>query len=340
MADGVEAASYTGRSSDAGMIDSGTNITPTRNARWARRLLLCISTLVVLGLVIRLTIKDYIVGLSTVYYATPLGLLALGSLACACLCYCLKENRIRTRAWLILFAIVGVWWNQSLWYKHAIDEQLVKEPGTIKLLFWNVARKPNLAPAANYIRKIDADIVGVVEVVGSGPYWKAFWQKQLPEYDVTILGGGMYLLTKGTSGETIPHALTMDSHCRELTITLGKQTLTCIVADIESSIYKLRDIPLTKLKDVMDTPRQHPLIVMGDFNTPTDSLYLKSYRENFRSLFEEVGNGYAATWPVFLPVLTLDQIWVDQRVQPVSCEHGFSTASDHRPVIATIRLKD
>jgi endonuclease/exonuclease/phosphatase (EEP) superfamily protein YafD len=80
--------------------------------------------------------------------------------------------------------------------------------------------------------------------------------------------------------------------------------------------------------------RSEFLIVLGDFNTPADSAFFRPLRAFATNAFEVAGSGCAATWPMPLPVLSLDQMWTTGRLRAVRCEHMLSWRSDHRAVRA------
>lgn len=78
---------------------------------------------------------------------------------------------------------------------------------------------------------------------------------------------------------------------------------------------------------------------MGDFNTPPDSVHFKPIRQGFRNAFEIRGNGYSATWPIPLPLLTIDQIWTSHGIRVSRCECAWSWYSDHRPLLAELVIQ-
>ena len=45
--------------------------------------------------------------------------------------------------------------------------------------------------------------------------------------------------------------------------------------------------------------------------------------------------GFAPTWPVPCPVLSLDHVWASRSLAVRTCEQGWSLRSDHRPVLFT-----
>ncbi len=80
-------------------------------------------------------------------------------------------------------------------------------------------------------------------------------------------------------------------------------------------------------------------MLLGDFNTPVDSVWLSAIRARFDNAFEVAGNGILATWPLPLPVLALDQVWVSDQLGVSCAKIGWSMLSDHRPVFTEIRFE-
>ncbi|WP_437204205.1 endonuclease/exonuclease/phosphatase family protein [Planctomicrobium sp. SH664] len=298
-----------------------------------------------LGLAVRLTVCDAVLVASTIFYATPLPVLTAGA-AFLLLLDGVWGPRRRALFWLAVVLALGFWTYRKDWRWPPVEVVASRPAGesaheheTLKLLFWNVARRENLEPAAEYIRQSDADIVGLVEASGDPQVLKQFWREQLPEYDVTNAGGGMYYLAKGTSGEVTGEKIAWESNLRQLRITVRGVEYHCFIADLGAHIHRLRKTGLEGVAKFADEHPSERVLVMGDFNTPPDSPQFARLRQHHRLLFEVVGDGYAPTWPVPLPVLQLDQIWVNQHLQPVLCWHGFSSASDHRPVHAIVRTQ-
>ncbi len=88
---------------------------------------------------------------------------------------------------------------------------------------------------------------------------------------------------------------------------------------------------------------QRPVVLAGDFNfTDGTPQALGLERVGLRDSHEAAGWGRGATWPVngvlryIVPGLRLDHIYVRAPLRAVSCETGFGTGSDHRPVIVEL----
>lgn len=85
--------------------------------------------------------------------------------------------------------------------------------------------------------------------------------------------------------------------------------------------------------------QQLPVLVAGDLNTPPASRFHRVMRKGLTDCFAEVGRGFGYTYvPHGAPVFRIDYIWAGPGVQPIACETGPAGPSDHRMVVATVRL--
>lgn len=78
-------------------------------------------------------------------------------------------------------------------------------------------------------------------------------------------------------------------------------------------------------------------IVLGDFNTPYESVYLKQIKKDFNQAFNKKGNGFRETWFNNLPVLSLDHIWVSKDLKVLKTEKFYSLKSDHSMLKTVVR---
>jgi endonuclease/exonuclease/phosphatase (EEP) superfamily protein YafD len=141
-----------------------------------------------------------------------------------------------------------------------------------------------------------------------------------------LVRGEIVSIEEGSLGENSYRSLI---HAR-----IRDRDLTVLQVDITGFPRVSRRPPLHALTELVGQHRSECLIVLGDFNTPKDSRFIAPLRAEMTNAFEAAGSGYAATWPLPLPVLTLDQIWTTDRLRAVRCEHMISWRSDHRAVVA------
>ncbi len=86
-----------------------------------------------------------------------------------------------------------------------------------------------------------------------------------------------------------------------------------------------------------------PVILAGDFNaTQHSAWYARFSRSGFRSSHDLCGRALATTWPnglLPIPPVRLDHVFVSGRLACASIAEGVGRGSDHRPLIADLRLR-
>lgn len=70
-------------------------------------------------------------------------------------------------------------------------------------------------------------------------------------------------------------------------------------------------------------------IVLGDFNVPFESIFLKQLKTDFNQAFNKKGNGFRETWFYNLPLLSLDHIWVSKDLKILKTVKIHTFKSDH-----------
>jgi vancomycin resistance protein VanJ len=290
--------------------------------------------LAALGIGLHLTIRDAFSGLSPVFYALPRPVI-LGLLVMAVLVW---PPQHAAAHWLRQ-GIVGVVLAWAVW--GTVVLQAVPAPASsLRIGFWNCCRGLRgwdnvTAEVANW----DADVVGLVEAGDSGPERAAFWRERLPGYDVRTGRDGMVFAVRGTIQGYRREILSVHGTAGVFDAEIDGRRLACVLVDLNSHPGYSRKATVAQLKRVLQGLADRAVIVMGDFNTPDDSVWFQTLKPEFRPAFRSHGRGYAPTWPVPLPVLTLDQMWLNGHVQGFTARHGWSTLSDHRPVFCSVRLR-
>jgi len=108
----------------------------------------------------------------------------------------------------------------------------------------------------------------------------------------------------------------------------------------------LRSEEAAATRAFLDARHTRPLIVVGDFNTPTTSSLFSDHWHGLQSAFEAAGWGYGYTapcntdtvWPQNTPWVRIDHILADDAWRVHACEIGRRDASDHRLIFAELSL--
>lgn len=291
------------------------------------------------GLPIRLTIRDSIPYLSVFFYAAPVIVLALAALILSINRFLTRRRRTAT-AWLMICCVLLGWWHVRTHSSHPHNPSKNDVPAAKKILFWNICYVDAGWPAIiSELQKHDADVIGLVEVGGGYPSILNHIKQEFPEHRLFWAGHAILLgrcewelRDWGSLNENGNYAV-VRAHFPD------GRNLDTVIVDIHGFILMPRGPAMNYLCDVLSRHTSAPVCLMGDFNTPPDSVFYKPIRERFENSFEATGNGYYVTWPTLVPVLALDQIWLPPGTS-VASELTTTPLSDHRLVTAIARFDD
>ncbi|MBD3674687.1 MAG: endonuclease/exonuclease/phosphatase family protein [Planctomycetaceae bacterium] len=292
----------------------------------------------VVGTFFRLTVKDAVPYFALFYYASPPILLALAAFILAGRTWFLKQPRRATALFFLALLLAG-WWHWTT-YQTPAGSRESSEGISRSVLFWNVqdvrAGWPKLIEE---IRQYDPDLIGLVEVESGGQVQHAAIERAFPEYQPLFVGHG-YLLVRG---EWLSHQRDSLGNKSEFAVATARfddgTELEVALVDINANPFLPRGPALRSLAEKLSGIPPRRLCLMGDFNTPPDSIYFEAFRERLENIFEVQGEGYHVTWPVPVPVLCLDQIWLPKGATRTAAYHS-TRLSDHRLVTATFVVHD
>jgi endonuclease/exonuclease/phosphatase (EEP) superfamily protein YafD len=266
-----------------------------------------------------------------VYYATPLPILAIFSFLLGTIW--LFGKRIRAAKLYFIFTITCLiaWSYESFSLNTRAPEQ-----SNLKLFFWNAAHNKRTGEIADYIHRFDADIIGIVEAGTKTKKTRSAWQNAFPDYHVELLAGEMAFVTRGEILAKESGTLGRRGRFNLLKVALNGEHFHVLLVDIDGDPLRSRAPAFEPLAKIIRAHSQGNLIVMGDFNTPLDSVLFESLRQYLTHTFESGGHGFAETWPIPLPILAIDHVWVSKNLKVASCNLNWSRLSDHRSVVANI----
>jgi vancomycin resistance protein VanJ len=164
----------------------------------------------------------------------------------------------------------------------------------------------------------------------------ARWQAAFPGYQLAPAKGETLCLVRGEILSTQEGMRSQGSFATAIHARIRGRELIVLQVDINAKPRVSRAQPLDEITAIAHRYRENNLLLLGDFNTPTDSVLLAPLRRVMTNAFEAAGSGYEATWPMPLPILSLDQVWTNARLRPVACKHAVSWRSDHRAVVAEL----
>ena len=320
-----------------------------------------------MGLVVRLTVKDHFAIICTIYYAMPPLVLAVSAAvggvywlsrgkkilagvmipaALACMLWCQQTCYVNNQT-----AIESGGFGESLVDENAepaarektADNTTRSEPRKpcIRLLYWNPWQgKLGWEGVVSTIRGHDPDVVALVESGRASEINRRGWHNSFPGYEMTDGRELMLTLCRGRIIRVSQRRLTPDSLYQTVDLQTRGNRFKLVLVDLGSAPFRSRARRLETLAHLAKKLDSEPLIMAGDFNLPHDSVHFELFDGRLQNAFRAVGDGYAPTWPMPLPLIQIDHVWTNRHVQVERCVTGWSCYSDHRPVIVDFRLSN
>ncbi len=289
------------------------------------------------AVLIRFGVRDGIQELAPVFYATPMPIIATAAVFGW---FLLRKETPRLKWGSALVALTQLVLLGTEWHSATPEE------APIKLAFWNVSSGGlGWDGITRQIQSWDADIVGLAESNLNSDFddplaRRRFWIDRFEGLNVIRFPRGMRLITKYGGDEIARGRLGQKSNYGVAKLQIDDRDVYVVMADLLSGPTLPRRPAFWELHKVLEAlPADAPVILMGDMNTPTNSVHIDNLRTRFRNAFEEKGNGFYYSWPMPLPVLPLDQVWINDGLKVGSCELDWTVRSDHRPLRATLELR-
>ena len=282
------------------------------------------------GLILRITVRDGIDRFAILFYATPWPVLAALGFVSAALWFadtkrfavvCLAAGMISAVTW-----VIGSY------------ERNPQSPDRhdLRVVSWNAEHSKNDLPQIiERARAFDADILGITETESTEPADAARWQNAFPGHTVTTLPGHMLFITRGEVAGTRNGSLAGSGRFNLVRVKFDARFAQVLFVEFDATPFRSRRLPFDALHRAISNLPNEPVILMGDFNTPRESVHFGGKMAELQDAFDTAGHGFAETWPVPIPILSLDHILVSKSLRVLRCAHAASL-SDHRPVIADL----
>lgn len=280
-------------------------------------------------IIIHFVIKDRFHLLSVFFYACPLPLIILFGFCIIVMFY--KQK-------IVCYTLGTILLTMSLYFSlHYFGSAAkIDAAPTRHLLLWNVAQNKPLPTdiLIKHIQESHAEIVALVEAQHVSKEDKEILRNALPDYQFRTLYGTMLIGVKGTIDEIVFQDASDVYKFNYLTTTINQKQVRILLADIYAGPLLNKEIPLGIIRDF--TKKHKVDVLLGDFNTPYESVFFKDFKSDFKS-FHAYSSGMTATWPVPIPVMEIDQIWLDNALQPIELQKFCYGVSDHKLLIAEFR---
>ena len=225
---------------------------------------------------------------------------------------------------LILAGILlAIWLGRS--FKIHIPETI--NSTDLEVVFWNASRDNNLEETFNE----NGGIPDVLVMVESKPNDLQKFKLKYPNYFLYKSNREMYVFSKNPiqieSQNSSPYSSTV--------IKFKTNGINFYAVDVQGSTDVPREWELGFVDKQIKTNQN--AIILGDFNLPFESKYLKNIKKSFNHAFNKKGNGFRETWFWNIPLLSIDHIWVSKDLKILKTQKINTFKSDHSMLKTYIR---
>jgi endonuclease/exonuclease/phosphatase (EEP) superfamily protein YafD len=291
----------------------------------------------ILGVVLRITLRDTTSITAVVYYAfTPIVIAII--FAAAGVFFLVSHRRLSACTALFVAALMAVVEGSN---------QLGFAPCTsldrpqLRVVTWNIGGlrgRPRMirANVTDALADFNADVAVLSEAPTSLTRNPNFWHARLPGYSVALLGDGLLMLSKSSLFDISLHKLGRRIYLVTARGTFHGRPVEIFLVDFPSNPRALRQPFIQNPQLLQPPPSGTGRVLMGDFNTPRDSTWFVAYDGLYTNAFDQAGRGWRATWPSIAPVLDIDHVWTAGSLLAVCARVPAIRSSDHRPVVADL----
>jgi len=271
--------------------------------------------------------KDHFFITGIIFYTFPLLLLIIALIPLFILFY----SKLKIRLLLLgLAGLLSYLWFQNYYYTY--ENNTISESHSI--MFWNIAKQEdyNIKDLKKVLETKSIDAILFVEAMHEDNGFNTEFKHLLKDYNIEFLEGNMLIAAKGS--------ITLKNYSKEqnnyninhLQIELEQNSYSIAIVDIYGNPLHNKRYALNKA--ITYSKDNNIDVIFGDFNTPFESVHFDNLKLNYKSL-REYQNGVSATWPTSIPLLEIDQIWLNKKLTPLSLEKQYFKSSDHALLIGT-----
>lgn len=285
------------------------------------------------GLLLQFGLKDRLPGLALLFYALPKPCLL--ALAVALALWPGATGRKRLAALMVAVALSLAWLRPLL--EPSPTPAVPPRADDVRLLVWNVARPQGPhAGLIELVRERQPHLVAVIEPGRVEPDWLRAYEQALPGYRADWMPRGLLWLSRVPSRYRARGKLEGAGAYARFEVSGPWPTFPVVVADVFAHLLHPRRGQLQEV--LAQAQDRRDALLVGDFNTPRESVFFQPWRVRYRQVFETSGNGLAETWPLGLPLLSLDQVWVGPDWQVIGVEKLWRVRdSDHAALWVVLR---
>jgi endonuclease/exonuclease/phosphatase family metal-dependent hydrolase len=206
------------------------------------------------------------------------------------------------------------------------------------------------------LREIDADVIALQEVIGAGPAgagqaeeigaglgmgWVMNYVRTLRAHQFGNVVLSRYPIVHHSQYD-LSWRTCESRNCQRADLDIGGQVLHVYNVHLGTAVLERRYQAGRLASFVHDRRVTGPKVILGDFNEWMRGLATKTLSSLFESVDIAAHLKRRRTYPGLFPVVHLDHIYYEGRVEVTSVEMPRTRkalmASDHLPLVATLRI--
>jgi hypothetical protein len=288
------------------------------------------------GVLLQAVVKDRFEGVALLFYALPKPTLAM-------LAFILFVWPGSTRRWRLLAGVaalmISAWWLAVSWGNGPVQKTAARMGGEeVKILFWNLNRPLAIRQdLVDLVKEFQPHLAACVEPGPNAGKLCAEYEALLPGYKADWMPRGILWLSRVPSRYRDRGKLDNIGAFARFDVDGLGATFPMVVADVYGNLLRSRR---HQLNEVLGHAQGRPdAIIAGDFNTPAESVFFGPYRAQFQEAFDTAGHGLRETWPLGLPLLSLDHVWVGTAWEVLGTRTEHRWSSDHDALLVTLRRR-
>ena len=193
-------------------------------------------------------------------------------------------------------------------------------PEPKRILFWNIGHRKTLPrQLQELIMRYQPDVIVLAEAEKQTEASLAGLKKHFPAYQLTVLRGGLLCIIKGAVRLEKSLQLPSRSHAHRLRVEFHGESEAwhLVIADLGPWPLTPRLERTELIRQLAGAGRELRTLVVGDFNTPYDSVAFDRWRDTWvHGLSQAACTPGPATWPIGLPLLSIDHVWLSKDLWP------------------------
>lgn len=291
----------------------------------------------IVGIVLQLWLKDRHVSWAVLFYAMPKPcLIGLAFLLTV------DSRRVRWQQQIAFAVMISLtlWWTMT---SYAVGKHEISPTSTSKdeftLLYWNLCR-PNQVDreAVEMVKELNPHLVAFVEPGKNVSTLLPSYEALLPGYTVAWMPRGILWLSRVPSRYRERGKLDGAGAYARFEVNGLGPAFPVVVADVTPHFFHSREQQLAEA--LAQSQDRSDAIIVGDFNTPLESAMLDGYRARFENALEVGGTGFRETWPMGLPLLSIDHVWIGKDWEVIEAKKIWClTGSDHAAILVRLRRR-